>query len=278
MASGGAENAKNKRLSLYEAATLSPGGYRSEPRSCATSRKRVQFSNSPIVFTGKGTGCTLGSSKDGTKELPYCFPEDEQPSAFSPGPAAFSRPNKGRAAMHSSTATHEQRARCGCRGITVEVKSGSLGLSLEACYSVDGVLLKQVWSDCDNEKDLCGHSAHVLELEGSTAYRPSDGDGGIGSRRNEGKIASSGLIRVRRVGITGDKGKSAETPGSADSSSSGEAGWGVDSQRLGGARNGTKSPGIIPGGMLAVEEGDILVRVDRDQVSSAIVPSFTLKK
>lgn len=159
---------------------------------------------------------------------------------------------------HSSTAVHEPRARCGCRGLTVRVDYGPLGLSLEASYRIkQGFVLKQTWSDCAVDKGLFAHSVHVQNLPGKRGDdHVSALDLGL-----EGRSSSSGLIKVRTVGL--DSG--AVTMASASNTNVNALAGPPLPLRPG--ITSTKEVGrSVLDGVLEVEEGDILVRVDDVQV------------
>lgn len=153
---------------------------------------------------------------------------------------------------HSSTAVHQPRARCGCRGLTVRVDSGSLGLSLEASYRMEqGFVLKQAWSDCAADSGMFTHSVHIENLPG----KRDNGHIKTVDLGLKGKSSSSGLIKVRRVGL--------------------ESGGGTGRSRVLVRPPLPVGPGNTPTkeacsgalvGVLEVEQGDILVRVDDIQV------------
>lgn len=158
--------------------------------------------------------------------------------------------------LHSSTAVHEPRARCGCRGLTVRVDSGPLGLSLEASYRMQqGFMLKQAWSDCAMDKAMFTHSVHVQNLPGKR------GEGHVGALDLglEGRSSSSGLIKVRKVGVEGVGGTT------IGSSNNGSVLVGPPSPLRPGVMSKEARSGVLVG-VLEVEEGDILVRVDNVQV------------
>ncbi len=190
-------------------------------------------------------------------------------SDLSPSPAAVFRSKNcdssyactpsSRNYLHSSTAVHEPRARCGCRGLTVRVDSGPLGLSLEASYRMQqGFMLKQAWSDCAMDKAMFTHSIHVQNLPGKR------GDGHVGALDLglEGRSSSSGLIKVRKVGIEGVGGAATVASSNNDSVL-----VGPPSPLRPGVMSKEARSGVLVG-VLEVEEGDILVRVDNVQVSN----------
>lgn len=160
---------------------------------------------------------------------------------------------------HSSTAVHQPRARCGCRGLTVRVDSGPLGISLEASYRMEqGFVLKQAWSDCAADSGMFTHSVHVQNLPG----KRDDGHIGALDLGLEGKSSSSGLIKVRSVGLEGGGGITKSgvlvrppLPVPPGITSTKEA----------------VSSALV--GVLEVEQGDILVRVDDVQVYPNICSS-----
>ncbi|CAM9112960.1 unnamed protein product, partial [Pylaiella littoralis] len=154
---------------------------------------------------------------------------------------------------HSSTAVHQPRARCGCRGLTVRVDSGPLGLSLEASYRMEqGFVLKQAWSDCAADSGMFTHSVHIENLPG----KRDNGHIKTVDLGLKGESSSSGLIKVRRVGL--------------------ESGGGTGRSRVLVRPPLPVGPGNTPTkeacsgalvGVLEVEQGDILVRVDDMQVT-----------
>lgn len=158
---------------------------------------------------------------------------------------------------HSSTAVHEPRARCGCRGLTVRVDSGPLGLSLEASYRMQqGFVLRQAWSDCAMDRAMFTHSVHVQNLPGKR------GDGHVGALDLglEGRSSSSGLIKVRKVGIESVGGTT-----TIASNGGGNVLVGPPPPLRPGILSKEARSGVVVG-VLEVEEGDILVRVDDVQV------------
>lgn len=180
------------------------------------------------------------------------------PRHLSPPPLAVFRPKKGgkigkpsRYQRHSSTAVHEPRARCGCRGITVRVNCGPLGLSLEASYRMErGLVLKQAWSDCSVDKGMFEHSILVQNMPGRDGHV---GELDVGLK---GRSSLSGLIKVQAVCIENIAGPPATPttvvepplplrPGVAVRPSSGR-----EAQRS------------VLEGVLEIENGDILVRVN----------------
>lgn len=155
---------------------------------------------------------------------------------------------------HSSTAVHEPRARCGCRGLTVKVDSGPLGLSLEASYRMEeGFVLKQAWSDCAADSGTFTHTVHVQ----NPGKRDDDDHVGALDLGLKGRSSSSGLIKVRRVGLESAGGATRRSgvlvrpplPQCPGNTSTKEA---------------LSSAALL--GVLEVEQGDILVRVDDVQV------------
>lgn len=151
---------------------------------------------------------------------------------------------------YSSTTVHEPRARCGCRGLTVRVDSGPLGLSLEASYRIEeGFVLKQAWSDCAADSGMFTHTVHVQK-----SGKRDDGHIGALDLGLKGRSSSSGLIKVRRVDLE-----------------SGGGATGVLVRPPFPLRSGNTSTiearsSAAPLGVLEVEYGDILVRVDDVQV------------
>lgn len=156
-----------------------------------------------------------------------------------------------------------------------KVDSGPLGLSLEASYGVNGLILNQAWSDCDIDRGIDRHSIRVRysqrHREGYTCCSAMD----VGTSYD--RSSSSGLIKVRRVDIGGSKACALTT------STLSLENLGVVApptplrpclltrrvgRRTAGGTGGEQAQ-IVREGVLAVEEGDILVRVDDVQVRSA---------
>ncbi|CBJ30605.1 hypothetical protein Esi_0203_0042 [Ectocarpus siliculosus] len=185
---------------------------------------------------------------------------DSAPLSLSPQPVAVFRSrnsNYTRSSQHkhSSTAIHEPRARCGCRGLTVRIDSGPLGLSLEASYRVgETIVLKQAWSDCAADSGMFAHSMLVSNFPGKV----DDDQVRVLDLGLDGRSSSSGLIKVRAVGL--ERNHATTTVHT----------------RQGSMLNGAPSPpnesrGSVVG-VLELDEGDILVRVDNVQVTKK---SFT---
>lgn len=188
------------------------------------------------------------------------------PSDLSPKPVAVfrSKSNDGSYTpssqyyYHSSTAVHEPRARCGCRGLTVRVDSGPLGLSLEASYRIEqGFVLKQTWSDCAADRGMFAHSVHVQNLPEGADDHVSALDLGL-----EGRSSSSGLIKVRTVGL--ESGGGTTTTASTRNASNVLVGPPLPLRP--GIAPGKEVARSVPVGVLEVEKGDILVRVNDVQV------------
>lgn len=151
-----------------------------------------------------------------------------------------------------SNAIQQPRAKCGCRGFTIQVNSGSIGISFEVSYRVNGIVIRRTWSDLGGSSSYssgmsCRDSVQVHCLERSD--RGNDERDILG---REGRLAWSGLIKVAAVASSyhitmGRLASHADEmnmrPQEADGSSSN-----------------------IYEGVLDVEEGDILVRVDDVQV------------
>lgn len=263
VASPGTGKGIRQALSLESLQPLPLSGHELEPFAPARSRKQVCFQTSPIVLGSARTTprnhCLHGECE---RSLEGC---QRERSFFQSSPDSFPISHKRTcdAATHSSTATHEQRAKCGCHGITVQVNSGPLGLSLEASYGIDGLMLKQSWSDCEGENYLGRYSVHVQQLKGQVAC---DTDHSVTALK-DGKAESSGLIRVSRVGVECSRPPSSGTqisPAYLDPRNS-DGIWAPPSPAcLGG--NDEEHTNLIPAGMLTIEVGDILVRIDRDQV------------
>lgn len=229
---------------------------------------------SPEVISVASTASRLG---DETR-LGYSARSVFVPSDLRPRPSTMSRSKSivnrfarstRRLFHHSSTAVHEPRARCGCRGLTVRVDSGLLGLSLEARYRIEhGLVLKQAWSDCTTDKEMFSHSVHVQHLPNEKANGHSGGAFDLGF---ESRSSSSGLIRVRAV-----------DPGSGDARTTspcknGSALVGSPPPLRPGALSAKDARRMSAAGVLEVEEGDILVRVDDVQVRTTCTRSFTNK-
>lgn len=185
------------------------------------------------------------------------------PSPLSPRPFAVFRSKKTEASItrvpfHSSTVVHEPRARCGCRGVTVQVDSGPLGFSLVSGYRIKGgIMLKRVWSDCDADSGAFRHSVEVHRVRGDRDHRDH-----VGALDVEfvGQSGSSGLIKIQTVGIQCVANTSiAEPPLPLRP--------GVV---VGSPRPSKKARGVVlaAAGIQEVEEGDILVRVDHVQARS----------
>lgn len=252
---------------------LSPTKY--EERTSRTSSSLTEGSDKEVCCTlvtrrdscplsARLTPNTIVDTQPSTKETPGCTRRVRR----SPRPLAIFRSktkntkNTHKASWsqaHSSTAIHEPRSRCGCRGITVQVNSGPLGISLEAGYRTkEGVILKQTWSDCEIDRAMFRHSVRVQSVHGR--HGRVNTHGGI---PEEGRSWTSGLIRVRTIGI--------DTNHSMTTATAASAGiiepplplrpgvLGCPSPQASAARN-------VFAGVLEVEEGDILVRVDSVQV------------
>ncbi|CAB1120808.1 unnamed protein product [Ectocarpus sp. CCAP 1310/34] len=215
----------------------------------------------PSPRSRKQAGKVLGSSavmnRDHTLSV-SSQARDPAPLSPSPQPVAVfrsrnsnytptSQPNH-----HSSTAIHEPRARCGCRGLTVRVDSGPLGLSLEASYRVgETLVLKQAWSDCAADSGMFAHSMLVSNVPGKV----DDDQARVLDPWLDGRLSSSGLIKVRAVGLERDHATMTVRT------------------RQGNILNGAPSPpsesrGRVVG-VLELDEGDILVRVDNVQPPNA---------
>ncbi|CAM9503718.1 unnamed protein product, partial [Hapterophycus canaliculatus] len=220
------------------------------------------------------TDYSIASIKEGTK-WGYSARSAFAPSGLRPQPFAMSRSrSKSRVNSfaqstryhhHSSTAVHEPRARCGCRGLTVRVDSGFLGLCLEARYRIEhGLVLKQAWSDCAADRGMFSHAIHVQHLPSEKDKGHSSGALDFGF---ESRSSSSGLIRVMTV-----------DPGSDDPRTTPICKSGVNTlvgsppSLRPGALSAKNTPRMNLAGVLEVEEGDILVRVDDMQVTKK---SFT---
>lgn len=175
---------------------------------------------------------------------------------------------------HSSTVlAHAPRARCGCRGITVQVNCGPLGLSLEASYRMErGLVLKQAWSDCSADKGMFEHSILVQNMPGRDGHVSGELDVGV----KGGRSSLSGLIKVQAVCVenTGfDTGAGTpSTPTVVEPPPPLRRGVFVRSASCGGEvaqRN-------VLEGVLEVENGDILVRVNDIQARTCTTTLSTL--
>lgn len=185
------------------------------------------------------------------------------PSPLSPRPFAVFPPKKRevsskRATSHSSTAVHEPRARCGCRGFTVRIDSGPLGISLMSSYRIEGgLVLKRVWSDCDADSGAFRYSVEVKRrLRGD---RDPRGRVGASDADCVGRSASSGLVKIQTVGIERVANTSVAEPPLPL-----RPGVGAGSS-LPGKKKARRV--VLEAGVHEAEEGDILVRVDNVQVS-----------
>lgn len=183
-------------------------------------------------------------------------------SPLSPRPFAVFRSKKRevsskRATSHFSTAVHEPRARCGCRGVTVRVDSGPLGISLVSSYRVEGgLVLKRVWSDCDADSGAFRYSVEVKRR----VRGDRDRHGRVGASDAEcvERSASSGLVKIQTVGIECVANTSVAEPPLPL-----RPGVGAGSS-LPGKKKARRV--VLEAGVHEVEEGDILVRVDNVQV------------
>ncbi|CAM9582311.1 unnamed protein product, partial [Scytosiphon promiscuus] len=212
-------------------------------------------SNTSEVWDDRRSGYSVTSAfaPPGLRPRPFAMPRPQSS-------ASRFTPSTRHRYHHSSTAVHEPRARCGCRGLTVRVDSGLLGLSLEAtCLIEHGFVLKQAWSDCPTDRGVFSHSVHVKKMSNGKCTGHGSGASDL---RFESRSLSSGLIRVRAI-----------DPGSGDPPTAPL--WNSGNSPLVGS-----PPPLRPGalsakdarrmrfaGVLEVEEGDILVRVDDVQVT-----------
>ncbi|CAN0241010.1 unnamed protein product, partial [Ectocarpus sp. 4 AP-2014] len=209
---------------------------------------------------GKASGSSAVMVRDHTFSVsPQA--RDSAPLSLSPQPVAVFRSRNSNHTPtsqrnhHSSTAIHGPRARCGCRGLTVRVDSGPLGLSLEASYRVgETFVLKQAWSDCAADSGMFAHSMLVSNLPGKV----DDDQARTLDLRLDGRSSSSGLIKVRAVGLERD-----------------HATMTVRTRQCSILNAAPSPPNESRGsvvGVLELDEGDILVRVDDVQVTKK---SFT---
>lgn len=239
-----------------------------EPETCAFSSSRLghppssPLSSEEEVFAGSPDESSRSNYSPRRTFAPSA------PSDLSPEPIAVFRSKTHDGSLspssqhyyHSSTAVHEPRARCGCRGLTVRVVSGPLGLSLEASYRMEhGFVLKQTWSDCAVDRGMFAHSVHVQNLPG----RGGDDHVSALDLGLEGRSSSSGLIKVRTVGLESVGGNM--TAASSSNASSNVLVGPPIPLRPGIASNKEGGRSILVG-VLEVEEGDILVRVNDVQV------------
>ena len=231
--------------------------------TCTFSSRLGQHPSSPLSPQGFSAE-SPGEDGSRSRYSPRCAFAS---SDLSPEPTAVfrSKTNDGSYTLssqhyyHSSTAVHEPRARCGCRGLTVRVDSGPLGLSLEASYRMEqGFVLKQTWSDCAVDGGMFAHSVHVQNLPGGRgSHHVSALDLGL-----EGRSSSSGLIKVRTVGLESDGGKTSSTPTRPAS----DVLVGPPLPLRPGIASSKEVGRSVLVGVLEVEEGDILVRVNDVQV------------
>lgn len=184
---------------------------------------------------------------------------DAAPLSLSPQPVAEFRSRNSNYTpssqhKHSSTAIHEPRARCGCRGLTVRVDSGPLGLSLEASYRVgETFVLKQAWSDCAADSGMFAHSMLVSNLPGKV----DDDQVRVLDLGFDGRSSSSGLIKVRAVGLERDHATTTVRT--------------RQDSMLNGAPSSPNESRRSVVGVLELDEGDILVRVDNVQVRTTCI-------
>lgn len=187
------------------------------------------------------------------------------PRELPPQPIAVFHSNKSsksgkvsRYQHHSSTVVHAPRARCGCRGITVQVNCGPLGLSLEASYRMErGLVLKQAWSDCSADKGKFAHSVLVQNMPGRDGHVGGELDVGV----KGGRSSLSGLIKVQAVCIentSADAGAETPTATVVEPPLPLRPGVVVRSSSFG----GEAAQRSVLEGVLEVENGDILVRVN----------------
>lgn len=195
----------------------------------------------------------MRASSYSSQNMTQCVLPPEQLAVF------FSQKDKHKAPTHSSTATHQQRARCGCHGIAVQIDSGPLGLSLEASYGVNGLMLQQAWSDCDIDCDVDKHSVRVQEKRGRGVRNRVIRGTNVGV---ESRSSSSGLIKVRTAHIK----SSTPTPIVAPPPLPLRQGVRCSPLPAWEPRRCKEERKIMRDGILAVEEGDILVRIDHVQV------------
>lgn len=150
--------------------------------------------------------------------------------------------------------------------------SGHLGLSLEASYGVDGLILKQAWSDCNIDIGIDRHSIRVQYSQGHREGYMCCAAMDVGKKYD--RLSLSGLIRVRTVDI----GESSACATTISTESPGNMGIaapptplrpGLLTRKVGrmtAGGTGGEQACITREGILPVEEGDILVRVDDVQV------------
>ena len=179
---------------------------------------------------------------------------------LSPEPSPKASPQR-KDCLHQPTAVQGPRARCGCRGVTVEVESGPLNLTLEAKYAVGGTVLLQTWSESGTGTFASGHFVHVRSV-GPRGLPVAECD--LASEGGDGSC-SSGLIKVRRMHVDGE------------STSASASRLPLRCRPARGSLSRSKTRLALLRSkidesrqMTTVEEGDILVRVDHVQVLSLI--------
>lgn len=206
--------------------SLSPTTTSTQPKECSRSLGyilRYADASCPRVFTKLLTGFS------GTSEPP--------PST---------KPQR-----RVLNAIQQPRAKCGCRGFTIQINSGPIGISFGVSYRVNGVVIRRTWSDLGNRSYstgvVCRDSVQVHCLEKS-----GRGNDERDILRREGRLAWSGLIKVAAVA-------------SSYHVTMGQLASRVDYMSMGPQEAGGSSREIYEG-VLDVEEGDILVRVNDVQV------------
>lgn len=166
--------------------------------------------------------------------------------------------------------------------------SGPLGLSLEASYGVGGSILREAWSDCDADgggtayrHSICVRRLRQRRLGRDISFCSRD------TASDEGRydrLSSSGLVRVVKTDIQGIGARNDDampateiTPSFMEPPTPLRLGLSTLSSRTAAVgrtvAGGISAQGrrkqlarVTSEGMLAVEEGDILVRVDDVQV------------
>lgn len=215
------------------------------------------------------TASSLSHAREGAHNSARC---GFDPRLLSPQPIAVFHLKKSKSGKvsryqrHSSTVVHAPRARCGCRGITVQVNCGPLGLSLEASYRTErGLVLKQAWSDCSVDEGLLKHSILVQNMPG----RDSHVGGELGVGLKESRSSLSGLIKVQAVcieNVGADAGPGTPTTTMVEPPLPLRPGVVVRSSSFGGE---TAQRSVLEG-VLEVENGDILVRVNDVQARAVL--------
>lgn len=166
-------------------------------------------------------------------------------------PGTSNPPPSAKPPRRASNAIQQPRAKCGCRGFTIQINSGSIGISFGVSYRVNGVVIRRTWSDLGSSS----YSTGVACRDSVQVYCLEKSDRGNNERdilEREGRLAWSGLIKVVAVASSYHV-----TMGQLASHANDM------NMRLQEAEGASSK---IFEGVLDVEEGDILVRVDDVQV------------